>query len=188
MDAETDLSTLTMEQARELLAKATQPDVRGGALRVTDERYLFMRPHVIVNIQKQLEGIVGASTKGFLYLAGERCSEEGMRVAEALTGEFGEDRDLNVKRFTDVVALLGWGRVVVRTNTGGAQSIRVVIENSPIAEAYGPSKKPVCHFLAGWSAGVAKRIFDREYFVEERSCSAQGEPRCEFDVAPSPER
>jgi predicted hydrocarbon binding protein len=56
------------------------------------------------------------------------------------------------------------------------------ITNSPLARAYGASKKPVCHFLAGWIAGIGRNLLERDVMCEETSCAAQGADRCEFEL------
>src|SRR2546425_709310 len=62
----------------------------------------------------------------------------------------------------------------------------VARHNSPIAAAYGPSKKPVCHFLAGWMAGIGRLLVGKELLCEEISCAAQGHDQCEFELQPMP--
>src|SRR2546427_665298 len=55
---------------------------------------------------------------------------------------------------------------------------------SVIARAYGPSKKPVCHFLTGWIAGLGRSLLERDVLCEESACAAQGRDRCEFELRP----
>src|SRR5206468_11334511 len=60
----------------------------------------------------------------------------------------------------------------------------LAVTNSPLALAYGASKKPVCHFLTGWIAGLGRSLLEREVLCEETACAAQGRGRCEFELRP----
>lgn len=183
-----DLSNLSPEEARDFLMAAMQHDPRRGTVRISGERYVVMRPEILVNIQKQLEQTVGASTKGFLYLAGEKSAEERLHIIRTfvpnidMTKNFDED----TKRINDVVAITGWGRYDVLAYDRRSGVIRVALKNSPIAEAYGPSSRPVCHLIAGWLAGVGRRLIGRDLLCEEIVCKAQGRARCEFELNPMP--
>jgi bacteriochlorophyll 4-vinyl reductase len=58
------------------------------------------------------------------------------------------------------------------------------IKNSLIAEAYGQSDRPVCHFYAGYGAGIVSALVGRDLHCEELVCSAMGAEKCEFQIAP----
>jgi len=60
----------------------------------------------------------------------------------------------------------------------------LTVSNSPLARAYGSSKKPVCHFLTGWIAGLGRNLLERDVLCEETACEAQGHGRCEFELRP----
>jgi predicted hydrocarbon binding protein len=49
-----------------------------------------------------------------------------------------------------------------------------------IAEKYGPTDKPVCHFLAGFFVGTLEEAFHVKVSSEETQCTAKGDPCCEF--------
>src|SRR3989337_359078 len=93
-----DLSAVPPEALRDLVLSSLELDVSSGVLRLLGHRYGFFRPIVLVNIQKQLEQTVGASTKGFLYLAGEKTAE----ADQGLSGKLLEGLDakrLSVEAF-----------------------------------------------------------------------------------------
>ncbi len=185
---EEDLAALDVNQARDLLAKFMAPNPRAGALTLFDQRYVFTRPETVVNIQKQLERTVGQSTKGILYLAGEKSAQEGLHFVESLT-EGLDAKGMSaeaMKRMVDVMALLGWGRFEITRLDVEARRYRLTLLNSPIADVYGPSKKPVCHLLAGFLAGIGVDLLGQQLLCEEVSCKAQGRPRCEFRLQPMP--
>lgn len=185
---EIDLSSMNEEEARDLLAGVMNFDPKGGVLRILDTRYVLLRPVVIANIQKQLEQTVGASTKGFMYLAGENSAETGFDVTASLIRGFKEEGMTleSFKWLTDAMALLGWGRFEVRLFDRNEGRFAITLMNSPFAEAYGPSPKPVCHIIAGFLAGVGRRLLARELLCEETACKAQGKPRCEFELRSMP--
>src|SRR5438132_10234512 len=77
-----DLSALSPERAKEFLAAALEPDTRSGVLRFSKVPSVIVRPEAIVNIQRQLEQTIGGSSKGVLYLSGERSARGGMDPVE----------------------------------------------------------------------------------------------------------
>jgi predicted hydrocarbon binding protein len=85
----------------------------------------------------------------------------------------------------DYAALLGWGRVDISTFDPVHGRLMLTVKNSPLARAYGASKKPACHFLSGWIGGLGRFLLDRDVLCEEIACLAQGHERCEFEVRPT---
>lgn len=188
VDPQEDPSREGEPMAKDVVARSLEIAPQSGVLRIADERYLILRPEMIVNIQKQLEQTVGASTKGFLYLAGERSGDEHLHAVRAFLGpaEGPEDFASVARRTSDALALAGWGRYVLLAQDRESGVLSVALENSPIAHAYGPSARPVCHLVAGWLAAFGRRLLGRELLCEEVSCKAQGRPRCEFVLSPLP--
>ena len=182
-----ELAELNTQEARDLLAAALTPDLKSGILLLSDQPCLILRAEVIVSIQKQLEQTVGGSAKGILYLSGERSSDAGLKFLEALTNGVSLPLTLDgAKRIIDASALTGWGRTEIVHFDPDRGRFTIARHNSPIAKAYGPSKKPVCHFLAGWMAGIGRLLVGKELLCEEISCMAQGHDRCEFELQPTP--
>jgi len=183
-----DLSEICRDDARRFVGKNMDFKPADGTLRLFGEPYLLLRPEVLVNIQKQLEQTVGASSKGFLYLAGEKSARDGLHLVKELQGEMGLDSSPvdSLRRMMDVLALLGWGRFHVARVDAGEPRYTFLLENSPIATFYGPSRKPVCHLFAGWLAGIAREVLGQSLLCEETGCKAQGRPRCEFDLRSAP--
>lgn len=186
--SERDLASLGADEARELLVQSLRLNPSGGQLEWYGSRYVLMRPEVLVNLQKQMEQTVGASTKGILYLAGERSGRDGIheikKLLEGFPLEDGPLRDST--RRTDTSSFAGWGRYEVRSVDLEESRGVIVLENSAVAELYGPSKRPVCHLLAGWIAGIATHLSGKEVLCEEIACKAQGRERCEFELRPMP--
>lgn len=188
VEPDEDLASLNPEQARDFLVRFLSPDPQGGVLRVFDHRFLLLRPEILVNVQKQLEQTVGQSTKGILYLAGEKSGREGLHTVESLLEgvDVSSANPDTLKRMVDVMALLGWGRCEVTLLDVDARRFALTLVNSPIAEFYGPSKKPVCHLVAGWLAGVGMILLDEQLLCEEVACKAMGRSGCEFQLRPMP--
>lgn len=183
-----DLSALSPEEVRDLYLRFMDIDPEGGVLRLLGHRYSFMRPEVLVSIQKQLEQTVGASTKGFLYLAGERNAEPGLGLAGELLEGFDAKRVTAeaFRRLADALAIIGCGRFELVASDAASGAYAFTLRNSPIADAYGASKKPVCHLLAGFLGGVSRRLLGREFLCEETACRAQGADVCRFQLRAAP--
>jgi hypothetical protein len=186
-ETQLDLLSVSAADARDLLTAALVPDPKSGILRLKDQPCLIIRPEILVSIQKQLEQTVGESAKGIVYLSGERSAEPGLELFGALTS--GPLKPLTLesaRRIIGVGALVGWGRTEIVIFDPDAGRFALAIHNSPIALAYGPAKKPVCHFLAGWIAGIGRLLTGKELLCEESACLAQGLDRCEFELRPMP--
>jgi len=184
IDLTADLSDLSPEGAREFLAAALEANAKTGVLRLSNVPSLIVRPEAIVNIQRQLELTIGGSSKGILYLSGERSAQEGMNPLESVLSTRAPLTLANARRLMDVSALLGWGRLEMSLFDPEHGRLVLTVSNSPLARAYGGSKKPVCHFLTGWIAGLGRNLLEREVLCEETACAAQGHGRCEFELRP----
>lgn len=183
-----DPETFGKEDLWEFLFANVDADPRGGAFRVLQQRLLIIRPEALVALQKHLEDTIGLSSKGFLYLAGEKSAREGHDLFASLAASRANAHDaLDVLRQRiAAMSLLGWGRLGVVVEDAATHRYLVSLENSPIAEVYGDSKKPVCHLLAGWIAGAAQSVLGQSLLCEEIACRAQGKARCEFRLRPTP--
>ncbi len=184
IDLTADLSDLSPQGAREFLAAALEANAKTGVLRLSNVPSLIVRPEAIVNIQRQLELTIGGSSKGILYLSGERSAQEGMNPLESVLSTRAPLTLANARRLMDVSALLGWGRLEMSLFDPEHGRLVLTVSNSPLARAYGSSKKPVCHFLTGWIAGLGRNLLEREVLCEETACAAQGHGRCEFELRP----
>ena len=184
IDLIADLSDLSPQGAREFLAAALEANAKTGVLRLSNVPSLIVRPEAIVNIQRQLELTIGGSSKGILYLSGERSAQEGMNPLESVLSTRAPLTLANARRLMDVSALLGWGRLEMSLFDPEHGRLVLTVSNSPLARAYGSSKKPVCHFLTGWIAGLGRNLLEREVLCEETACAAQGHGRCEFELRP----
>lgn len=181
-DARTALASLSPDRAGTFLADSLTGDARNGVLRLLDVPCVILRPEAIVNIQRQLESTIGGSSKGILYLSGERSARTGMNPIDALVTTEGPLTLANARRITDGAALLGWGRLDISMFDPPHGRLLLTLAHSPLAQAYGTSKKPVCHFLAGWIAGIGRTLLERDVLCEETGCAAQGRARCEFEL------
>lgn len=183
-----DLNAVGKEEPWKLLVSQVDVDSRGGAFRVLQQRVLILRPEALVDLQKHLEDTIGLSSKGFLYLAGEKSAREGHDLFASLASSGTDSHDLLdlLRKRLAAMSLLGWGRLDVVAEEPPAHRFLVSLEDSPIAEAYGDSKKPVCHLLAGWIAGTAQVVLGEGLLCEEITCRAQGKARCDFRLRPTP--
>ena len=171
---------------REIVARNLRFDLQRGRVELLGARILLIPPEFIVQIQKQLEATIGASAKGVLYLAGERTGQSVVTPGvERLVGLRAKAAAEEIFRgIAEVSALRGIGVLRVVEFEPEAARFRFQISDGSIPEAYGPSKRPVCHLLEGWAAGVARNLFGREVLCEEVRCRAAGADACEFVLQP----
>ena len=183
-----DLDSIGNEEVWRFLFSNVHADPKGGAFRVFDQRLLVLRPEALVDLQKHLEDTIGLSSKGFLYLAGEKSARAGHNLFVSPESSEADPVDATalLRQRIAPLSLLGWGRFDVSAEDASARLFLVTLGNSAIAEAYGESKKPVCHLLAGWIAGTSEAVLDENLLCEETVCRSQGKPRCEFHLRPTP--
>lgn len=178
-------SDLPSAEADKFLASVLRTDTESGVLVLSNVPCVIVRPEAITSIQKQLEATIGGSAKGILYLAGERSARDGFGPMATAIPSDSPLTLANARRILDSAALLGWGRVDISTFDPGQGRLMLTVKNSPLARAYGASKKPVCHFVSGWIGGLGRFLLDRDVLCEEIACLAQGHERCEFEVRPT---
>jgi hypothetical protein len=78
---------------------------------------------------------------------------------------------------------VGWGVIRVEMLNPDRQELVVKVTESPLAEAYGPSVRPVCHLLLGLFEGVAISVFNSEVEGQEVQCGACGDMACRFAIS-----
>src|SRR5438034_11048902 len=83
----------------------------------------------------------------------------------------------NARRLMDASPLLGWGRLEISLFDPEHGRLVLTVYNSPLAPAYGRPKKPVCHCLTGWIAGLGRNLLERDVLCEAPACDAQGHAR-----------
>ena len=149
-------------------------DDGAGCLSIGGSRYLLIRPETLAALQHAVEQALGSAAAECLA-AGGRAG--GGRAAGALTGSARERVELMLR----IGAEIGWGAFSLERLT--ASEMVVTVSHSPIAEAYGPSSKPVCHLTRGVLESLAASVLDRPRPVVETDCAAAGAPACRFSTA-----
>ena len=126
-------------------------------------------------IQKDAEKILG--TEGAAVLLYEAGKDAGKTWISRFHEEWGLKGSEFIKATEEFYAELGWGKFSI-----DIEHLTISIENSFIARGYGKgeAKKPVCHFLCGYSASLITELINKEVDVEERKCMAKGDRYCEF--------
>lgn len=96
----------------------------------------------------------------------------------------GRESLVALRRMSDIWATIGAGRATVTEFEPDEGRFALRIDHGTFPDAYGPSPRPVCHLWAGWFAGVAARLFQRDVLCEEVRCRAAGAEACEFVLQP----
>ncbi len=150
----------------------------GAAIRQLGVRVIIMRGGTFVDLQKSVEAVLGEEANALLYEAGIRA---GTSSTQILLRRWG--RENFMKRWADFYGSRGCGwfkleEAKVDPERGGV----IKLSSSFIAEGYGRSEKPVCHFLCGFLVGVFQELLGIKLACEEIRCAATGEPYCEFKL------
>ncbi len=147
-----------------------------GKFSVIEVPAVIISVETFVNFQKDSEKLLGF--EGASVLLYETGKKAGSRWINRFHNEWG----LNDKEFIEAVrnfyAELGWGKFSVEENN--KNEIVVMVVNSFIAQGYGYSDTPVCHFLRGYNAGLAEVLKGNNIDAEETECAAKGDSCCKF--------
>ena len=141
-------------------------------------RVIIMRGGTFVDLQKSVEAVLGEEANALLYEAGIRA---GTSSTQILLSKWG--RENFMKRWAEFYGSRGCGwfkleEAKVNPERGGV----IKLSSSFIAEGYGKSERPVCHFLRGFLVGVFQELLGIKLACEEIRCAATGEPYCEFKL------
>ncbi len=129
-----------------------------------------------VSLQKDAEKILGMDGAAILFY--ESGKKAGTRWINRFRREWGLKDESFIEAVQNFYAELGWGKFSVEENSKIELVVR--IENSFIARGYGNSEVPVCHFLRGYNAGLAKVLKGKDIDAEEVKCTAIGDDCCKF--------
>ncbi len=146
-----------------------------GRLSIGGSRYLLIRPETLAALQHAVEHALSSAAAECLA-AGGRAG--GGRAAGAMTGSPRE----RVECMLRTGAEIGWGAFSLERLT--ATEMVVTVSHSPMAEAYGPSSKPVCHLTRGVLESLAASVLEHPRPVVETDCAAAGAPACRFSTVP----
>ena len=142
-------------------------------------RVVIMRAGTLVDLQKGVEAIIGDEASVVFYEAGIRAGKNSTKV---LLEEW-EERDREfLKRWGDFYksAGVGWFKLEEIEIDFEKRNGYIRIKQSFIAEEYGSSDRPVCHFLGGFFVGVLEEIFGEKLMCKQIKCISKGDPYCEF--------
>src|SRR3990172_4250166 len=123
-------------------------DRREGRILFSGVPVWFMTAQYYVDMQVQLESVIGKASKGILY-----------RVAELLP-------------------VLGHGKATLVLGDLHALETTWTLPHSQIAELRRPSSQAVCHFYTGVVAGLVAGAFGRGVRADEVRCRAKGDEAC----------
>ena len=155
-----------------------------GRLSLQGLRYLLMRPSLIMEIHKSLEDALPNGTEQILA---DAAQAEGTALSIRLKEVFSYSADQVLGSLAFMLGESGWGAIQVQMINTDMQELVVKVQESPFAEEYGPSVKPVCHLLLGLFRGVGVALFDGEVDGQEVQCAAKGDAACLIVVSGKPD-
>ena len=145
-------------------------------LSVDEKRRLVVLNSIFMKIQKTLEASIGTSSAKVLYIAGSEFGHKYMEVMKR------DNKNTTIQNLLSELEVTDF--VKARFNP---DDLSFQVSESHIALSYGESPEPVCHFLAGFFAGIVSEYFGgKDIYYVETSCSAQGDGACIFEQKDSP--
>ena len=155
-----------------------------GRLSLQGLRYLLLRPGLISEIQKSLEEVLPDEVERILA---DAAQNEGVTLAGRLKEVFSYSGDQVLSSLAFMLGEAGFGAIQVQMINMDMMELVVKVHESPFAEEYGPSVKPVCHLLLGLFRGVGMAVFDCEVDGQEVQCTAKGDAACLIVVSGKPD-
>jgi predicted hydrocarbon binding protein len=153
-------------------------DVESGEFFTMGNPTIMTSIESFVTIQKEAEKILGSDGTAFIFY--EAGKNGGLKWMKRFKEEWGLKGSEFIKALEEFYAELGWGKFSIVNR----EHLTIKVENSFIAEEYGESDVPVCHFLRGYCAGTGEALTNQEMDAEEIKCKACGDDYCEFVVKP----
>ncbi len=130
-----------------------------------------------------------------MYMGGRRA---GLRTAPALASLFKvapSDKAQLEKIFSNVDCTVGWGRydfhldyatgkgfVLVHHSFLAEGALAKFTENGKMTATAVRDTFPRCALLAGYLAGLASYLLERQVDMQETECIVQGHPACKFEI------
>ena len=155
---------------------------KAGKLSLQGLRYLLVRPGLLLEIQKSLEEVLPHEVERILA---DAAQNEGTALSMRLKDVFSYSPDQVLSSLAFMLGESGWGSIQVQMINMDLNELVVKVQESPFAEEYGPSVKPVCHLLLGLFRGVGRALFDGDIDGQEVQCAAKGDAACLMVVSGS---
>ena len=166
---------------------------REGMIHVGKERYVLVRGEsLFVALFEQLESVLGVTQAAeFLY---NMARVIGKSDSRALADSRGVTEPIERMSAGPVLfAYSGWAFVELYPSSRPRPDESFFLQyqhpntfESEIYERKGmTTDRPVCFFSAGYSAGWCSEAFSVPLHAREMTCTAKGDERCEFIMAPS---
>ncbi|CAB1083390.1 hypothetical protein D1AOALGA4SA_10960 [Olavius algarvensis Delta 1 endosymbiont] len=150
-----------------------------GSLLYKGVRYLLIRPETLAGFQKALAETCGQKGGAALYDGGYAGGSLSAQKYKALHNFSDEEI---VEFMMNMGNQIGWGNFSLVSYDAPLKHLCVAVDDSPFAQAYGPSSRAVCHLIRGVLAGLAEVLFDGKCTAAEVQCRAMGDEACRFEI------
>ncbi len=142
-------------------------------------RYIFLKPEALMGVvlqmpEDQRPAVLEAMARSIFLNGGKSAKSYEAAGATAAA-------DL-LAVICSTAGQLGWGKW---SATLDDTALRLSVEGSPFAAAYGPSDTPVCAPITGMLRAVSGMVFGVPTQVEELTCAAMSAPLCTFEARPA---
>lgn len=146
------------------------------------ERALIARSRTFVDILRIIrENVI--QPDGLLLLSGLKG---GSGAAKYVKDMVQADKSNCMAILRELFLASGWGKLEMDLDRMTCNG-KVIVRDSFIADAYGPSDLPVCGYMSGFIAGYMTEMMGYTFQVREISCKSMGNTVCEHVVSPAPE-
>lgn len=154
-----------------------------GALSLQTARYVVLSPSILMELQKSVESHLPEEAAA---LISETASVEGANLASRYRDVFAYTPEQVLDGVAFLLSESGWGSLAPEMMNLEGRELVFKLFDSPFAEVYGPTTRPVCHIVLGMLQGVGMTLFECEVDGMEVQCLAKGDGACRFVVSARP--
>lgn len=150
-----------------------------GEWRIAGSDWLLTSGATLRIWAKVTEQILGSGMRVIMFKVGQQAGEQ---FAKSLIKEGLKNEEL---KYALEIFLTrgGWGKVRAKVNV---QKQRAVVRiRNLVTTRQTRAKRPICHFITGYIAGVIGVMLKKNVQCTETKCRAKGDGFCEFQVVAS---
>jgi predicted hydrocarbon binding protein len=165
----------TKQKCRSLLEKTEYYDDE-GEWRIAGSDCLLLNGATLRAWAEFTKQVLGPGAKVIMSEAGKSAGQQFARSLLKVGLKLEELKDAAQIFLTQS----GWGMVSAQVDTK-KKSATFQIRNSVMARQI-KSQEPVCHFIAGYLAGVLSVMLNENVECNEETCGGMGDNLCEFQA------
>ena len=160
-------------------------DYKDGILTHKGARVVIVPFEWLVNLQKEIENIIGSDGAYVLIQKAGRKGGEG--VAALIDKIFaGAPIEEKIRMYLQTATMTGWGKITLEKIELEPLEVKLKYEHSYVEGHYQNESEGKCYYVSTVVSVIESLLknkgFTGELVSEETKCVAKGDPYCEFVI------